>query len=58
MILEEVASAGQLSEPKLDLQLYTRDRPEITNYKRQITNKFQIAISKSQARSKANCLEF
>jgi hypothetical protein len=42
------------------------DKPEITNYKhpakktagRQITNKFQIIISKSQIRSKINCLEF
>jgi hypothetical protein len=34
------------------------DKPEITNYKRQITNKFQITISKSQIRSKTNCLEF
>jgi hypothetical protein len=34
------------------------DKPEITNYKHQIINKFQIAISKSQIRSKANCLEF
>jgi len=34
------------------------DKPEITNYKHQITNKFQISISKSQTRSKANCLDF
>jgi hypothetical protein len=34
------------------------NKPEITNYKHQITNKSQIAISKSQIRSKANCLEF
>ena len=34
------------------------DKPEITNYKHQITNKFQIIISKSQIRSKTNCLEF
>ncbi len=32
------------------------DKPENTNHKFQITNKFQIAISKSQTRSKANCL--
>jgi hypothetical protein len=34
------------------------DKPEITNDKHQITNKFQITISKSQIRSKANCLDF
>jgi hypothetical protein len=34
------------------------DEPEITNYKHQITNKFQITISKSQIRPKANYLEF
>jgi hypothetical protein len=34
------------------------DKPEITNDKHQITNKFQISISKSQIRSKANCLDF
>ncbi len=34
------------------------DKLEITNYKHQITNKFQISISKSQIISKANCLEF
>ncbi len=28
------------------------DKPEITNYKHQNTNKFQITISKSQTRSK------
>ena len=55
---EKVAPAGQLSEPKLELQLSNRDKTEITNYKHQITNKFQITISKSQTRSKANCLEF
>jgi predicted nucleotidyltransferase len=32
------------------------DKPEITNYKHQISNKFQITISKSQIRSKTNCL--
>ena len=30
------------------------DKPEIANYKHQITNKFQITISKSQIRLKAN----
>ncbi len=30
------------------------DKPEIPNYKHQITNKFQITISKSQIRSGAN----
>ena len=34
------------------------DKPEITNYKHQITNKFQITISKSQIRSNVNCLWF
>ena len=34
------------------------DKAEITNYKHQMTNKFQITISKSQKRSKANGLEF
>jgi len=33
-------------------------KPEITNNKHQITNKFQITISKSQIRSKTNCLGF
>jgi hypothetical protein len=51
-----VAPAGQLSEPKLELQLSNRDKLEITNYKQQITNKFQITISKSQKKSKAKCL--
>ena len=32
------------------------DKSEITNYKHQITNKFQITRSKSQIRSNANCL--
>ena len=35
-----------------------QDKPEITKYKHQNTNKFQITISKSQIRSKTNCLEF
>jgi hypothetical protein len=43
-----MAPAGQLSKPKLELQLYNRDRPEITNYKHQITNKYQISISNDQ----------
>ncbi len=30
------------------------DKPEITNYKHQIANKFQITISKSQIRSGAH----
>ena len=34
------------------------DKPEIANYKHQITNKYQITIFKSQIGSKANCLEF
>jgi hypothetical protein len=34
------------------------DIPEITNHKHQITNKFQITISKSQIRPKADCFEF
>jgi len=44
--------------PKLELQMPNPYKPEITNYKHQITNKFQISISKSQIRSKPNCLEF
>jgi len=57
---EKVAPAGQLSMPKLELQMPNPYKPklEITNYKHQITNKFQISISKSQIKSKANCLEF
>jgi len=34
------------------------DKPEITNYKHQITNKFQITLTKSQIRPNSNCLEF
>jgi hypothetical protein len=34
------------------------DKPKIANYKHQITNKFQITISKFQMRSKTNYLEF
>jgi hypothetical protein len=45
---EKEASAGQLSKPKLEQQLSNRDRPEITNYKHQITNKSQISISNDQ----------
>jgi hypothetical protein len=37
---------------------YNPDKPEITNYKHKISNKFQIKISKSQIKSNANCLEF
>ena len=36
----------QLAMPKLELQMPNPDKPEITNYKHQITNKFQISISK------------
>ena len=32
------------------------DKPEITNYKHQMPNKFQISISKSQIGSNANRL--
>jgi hypothetical protein len=53
-----VAPAGQLSMPKPELQLSNPDKLEITNYKHQISNKFQITITKSQIRPKANCLEF
>jgi diphthamide synthase subunit DPH2 len=38
-----VAPAGQLSMPKLELQMPNPYKPEITNYKHQITNKFQIS---------------
>jgi len=34
---------GQLSMSKLELQMPNPDIPEITNYKHQITNKFQIS---------------
>jgi hypothetical protein len=55
---EKVAPARQLSEPKLELQLSNRDKPEITNHKHQITSKFQITISKSAGGgSKAKCLD-
>jgi hypothetical protein len=47
-----------LSMPKPELQFSNPDKPEIPNSKHQITNKFQITISKSQIRSKTNCLEF
>jgi len=40
-----------LSAKKVSLKL-NLDKPEITNNKHQITNKFQITISKSQIRSK------
>jgi hypothetical protein len=40
------------------IRIPNQDKPEITNYKHQIINKSQITISKSQIRSKANCLEF
>jgi hypothetical protein len=55
---EKEAPSGQLSKPKLELQLYNRDKPEITNYKHQMTNKFQITISKSQIGSTAKSLGF
>jgi hypothetical protein len=55
---EKAAPAGQLSMSKLELQMADPNRLEITNYKHQITDKLQISISKSQIRSKANCLEF
>jgi hypothetical protein len=49
-----VTPAGQLSKPKLELQLYNRDRPEITNYKQylilklgQINLKFQYPMTKT-----------
>ena len=41
-----MAPAGQLS--KFELELYNLDRPEITNHKHQITNKYQISISNDQ----------
>jgi hypothetical protein len=62
--------AGGMERAVLDLELLTAfyqskpdrglnpNKSEITNYKHQITNKFQITISKSQIRVKANCLEF
>jgi len=61
-----VVPAGQLSEPKLELQLSHRDKTASgseRNSKLQAPpdlkigpNKFQIKISKSQTKSKANCL--
>jgi len=46
---EKVTSEGQLSMPKLELQMPDPDNPEITNYKHQITNKCQISTKiKSQ----------
>ena len=47
-----------LSISPLPAMFLKPDKPEIANYKHQITNKFQITISKSQIRSKTNCLEF
>jgi hypothetical protein len=41
--LGKVAPAGQLSMPKLELQMPNSYRSEITNYKHQIPNKFQIS---------------
>jgi len=38
-----VALAGQLPIPKLEMQMPNPDKPKITNYKHQITNKFQIS---------------
>jgi hypothetical protein len=55
---EKVAPVGQLLMQKFELQMPNLDKPEITKYKHQITNKFQISISKSQIRSDANCLGF
>jgi len=55
---KKVAPAEQLSMPKLELQMPNPYKPEMTNSKHQMTNKFQMTISKSQIRSKANCLEF
>jgi hypothetical protein len=52
------ALVRQFSMPKAELQRPKLDKSEITNYKHQITNKFQITISKSQIRSKTNCLAF
>jgi hypothetical protein len=52
------ALVRQFSMPKAELQRPKPDKSEITNYKHQITNKFQITISKSQIRSKTNCLAF
>jgi hypothetical protein len=49
-----MAPAGQLSKPKLELELYNLDRPEITNYKHhlilklgQINLKFQHPMTKA-----------
>ena len=37
---EKVALKGQLSMPKLELQMPISNKPEITNHKHQITYKF------------------
>ena len=55
---EKVAPEGQLSMPKLEPQVSQPNKPEITNFEHQITNKNQITISKSHIRSNANYLEF
>jgi len=56
--LEKVAPEVQLLMQKYALQMPNHDKPEITKYKHQITNKFQIPIPKSTIRSDANCLVF
>jgi hypothetical protein len=53
-----VAPAEQLLMQKFELEMPNPDKPEITKYKHQITNKFQISISNSQIRPDANCLGF
>ncbi len=45
---EKVAPAGQLSEPKLELQFSNRDKPEITNYKHHLILKLGQINSKLQ----------
>ena len=56
--LEKVAPEVQLLMQKYALQMPNQGKPEITKYKHQITNKFQIPIPESTIRSDANCLGF
>jgi len=45
---EKMAPVGQLPEPKLELQLSNRDKPEITNYKHHLILKLGQINSKLQ----------
>jgi hypothetical protein len=52
----ELQTTGPLLVRRHQFSMLNLNKPEITNYKHQITNKFQITISKSQMRSTANRL--